>query len=143
MFIATQDVQHAIGTVAAPATLTADYADNRKVLFARYLQNINILGSYVPAATNATLDISLEMSSDGSTWETIPIQQNTTTEIDMQTEGPPPIHFPLDNTSVIATAIPVSFQFTANVEYIRVSAKENGGSSAGTLWLDVILSNTP
>lgn len=141
-FNAEQVSYDAIGTAAAPATLTAAASGNRKVLFSRLLQNINILGSYVPGANNAVLSLFLEMSPDGTNWATVPVVDNTATAINDYTEGMA-IKFPGDGTSTIAVAIPISYQFTCVARYICISVLETTTGAFGTAWVNVSLANTP
>lgn len=142
MFNAEQVSYNAIGTAAAPATLTAAYSGNRKVLFSRLLQNVNILGSYTPGNNNAVLNIQFEMSPDGENWATIPAVENTATVIKVYTEDMS-LQIPGDGTSSSGTAIPISYQFTCAAQYIRISAKETTGGASGTAWINVTLANTP
>lgn len=142
MSIADQVSYDAIGTAAAKAALTSSYTTTPKALYARYLQNINILGSYLPLTDNATLQLLVEMSPDGTNWAPLPVVNNTATVIQDYTENVP-ITIPGDSTSTASTAVPISYQFSCASQWVRVSAKETGGTTPGSAWVSVTLANTP
>ena len=135
-----------IGTYDSPETLTAVFADNRAIHLSKFLTNLHINGKYTPKAgeTDRKLYIKIEVSEDREDWHPLAIRQNTTTESLAYVDGADgtfgiPMTVPGDKTSTGGTAIPFNFDLNVVAQWVRISAREDGASDFGTIYLETAL----
>ena len=119
----------------SPATLTAAYAGNRKVLSGSAgMSKIDLRYSYTTGAseTSNTLSILIEQSSDGTNWFAIMNESVSggTSAITQRT-------FVDSDNSTAATTFTSSIGLDIFYDNIRVSAKEGGvATNYGTLYME-------
>lgn len=137
----------AIGSSSSPRTLTNSYGGTSStVLLTNGLPNISVGGRYTPKSQGSKLYILMERSLDnGSTFVPYGTLLASSTAVFVNTNGSSttngtPFILPAGNSDVSTsgTAIGFSFDLTLVGDYIRISAKEDTTSTAGTLYLNAI-----
>jgi hypothetical protein len=157
MQIAHHASYDAIGTQAAPATLTAAYTGNTSSpILARYLHNLHLDIGYIPATNNAYLEFIIECSNDDldatpTNWYQIGGRVTGTTEIDayadsgtdMGTASGIPVIVPGDKTTTATKAITHFEDFDISCNFVRIRAKEilPSGTDFGTASIRVSVSS--
>lgn len=139
-----------IGSKASPKTLTTSYNDaSSTVELTTGLPNIAVLGSYVPHSYGSNIYILIERSVDNGVtffpYSTI-TPENTDTLVNTSgtssTNGSPFI-IPGNalSTAASGTAIGFSFDLPIAADYLRFSVKENTTSTAGTVYIQTVLTS--
>ena len=120
--------------VLSPSTLTADYADNRKVIAGTAgMSKLDIRYSYTTGAseTNNTLSIKIEESSDRTNWFSLMNESASagTSTLTQRTFSD------ADNTAT--ATFTSSFGLDIFYDNIRISVKEGGvATNFGTLYME-------
>lgn len=131
---------NAIGTAASPATLTASFSDNAKVLKADGFGNMHLDIQYTPnaASTNAYLMLLVEYSNDeGTTFYSKTNVVYGTAETDVYVDGLNsaagiPFVIPGDKTSTGGVTLKASYDFGILADHVKISVREFGQTAFGT-----------
>ena len=130
-----------IGTASVSSTLTGSYDGNSSTMFAENLENLHLDVQYRPNTTDAYALILIEGSNDGGiTYFPLTTKTINTSTIDMNVDGASstmgvPVVFPGDQTSVAGTTLLGMFDTDIVASWVRVSASEVGGTTAGTIYV--------
>ena len=133
---------NAVGTVAAPATLTADITDNTITLVSKYFSKLTLDLQYTPLTgqTDRFAEIRVDVSNDGgTTYIPIAIKQNTAGEILAYVENSDltdgnGVIIPGDKTSTGGTTYQGSVTVDVYGDHVKISARESGAANFGTLF---------
>lgn len=136
-----RDFVESIGTSAAPSTLTTSYVGTSSTAYSiGGLHNFVFSGSYLPKSHGSQVYLLVERSLDeGVTYrpyETLNVGNNSVqinTGGSSSTNGTPFIIGTASTTS--GTAISFDFDLSMVTDYIRIQAKEDTTSTAGTLYV--------
>jgi hypothetical protein len=139
---------NAIGTQSSPSTLSTSYngASSSQIL-ATGVPHLAIAGTYTPKAYGSGLFLRLERSLDnGNTWMPYNVISPGATGVLVYTSGSSttsgaPFIVPGEGQGVATsgTALGFSFDLPIVADRIRIAAKEQTTSTAGTLNLQVML----
>lgn len=126
---------YVIGSATTAATLTALFADNTKIFNIEGINQIVFDVEYTPAAANRTISLQYEFSTDNSTFFHRTVVKISSTE---RTLTIPPTIF---LGALAGTAY--KFEDAVNVanRWMRVSVKEDGSSSFGTVTLKTMVTD--
>lgn len=137
----------AIGTVAAPATLTSSYVTSSAMKVAG-LSNLVLAGSYTPKSYGSLLYLQIERSIDnGQTYHPYDVLGPATDRVNVYTNGfttssaGVPFQIPVTASSTSGTPMLFSFDNTMAADYVRISAKESTTSTAGTVYVQLLSTN--
>jgi len=123
-----------VGTVAAPATLTAAYAGNSQEHLAKGFRTINFNIRYTPKAgeSNRYIEVLVEDSNDdGTSYEDQGAKQYTPSTINVYDNQE--LTFPGSKVTTGGTTYTVSVPVEVNGEKVKVSVRENGTTDFGTV----------
>lgn len=141
----------AIGNATTPATLTAAYAANTKIMVAKNFAKLHLDINYTPLAlqTDRLLYLLIELSNDGGlTFFPMANSQASTDGIYLYEDGVDgavglPLVIPGDSTSTGGTLYRGFYETFITGDQVRVSVKESGAGNNGTAYVRATLtSNT-
>jgi hypothetical protein len=139
----------AIGSVAAPVTLSATLSDNTVTVDGSSMNQFRLRASYTPKAgeTDRYMLVKIEESSDNETFYPTSVKAVNSDVIDIVVTGADTTagvksKFPNYGTSTGGTNYKGAWNVEAYGKYIKVSISEDGAEDFGTATVSILGLNT-